>query len=114
MVPKVFFLFKPYLAQAPWTCDIRHLQPHETNQSWKTLIKSDFYFSKFTETRPDEYSQKKKKIKMLPFGGDFVRHFKKSPCSRMQCATCTVSRADVLWQEATEAGAGHPHWCFFR
>lgn len=24
----------------------------------------------------------------------------------MQCATCTVSRADALWQEATEAGAG--------
>lgn len=48
---------------------------------------------------------KKQKIK-TPFGGDFVRHFKKSPCSRVQCATCTVSRADALWQEATEAGAG--------
>lgn len=43
---------------------------------------------------------------MWPFGGDFVRHFKKSPCSRMHCATCTVSRADALWQEATEAGTG--------
>lgn len=42
---------------------------------------------------------------MLPFGGNSVRHFKKSPCSRMQCATCTVSRADALWQEATGAGA---------
>lgn len=43
---------------------------------------------------------------MLPFGGDLMRHFKESPCSKMQCATCTVSRADALWQEATEAGAG--------
>lgn len=43
---------------------------------------------------------------MLSFGGSLMRHFKKSPCSRMQCATCTVLGADALWQEATEAGAG--------
>lgn len=74
--------------------------------------KKQFYFSKLTETRPDEHSQKKKKIKMLPIGGDLMRHFLKSPCSGVQHENCTISRADPLVASSQRLAQAHPYWCF--
>lgn len=45
-------------------------------------------------------------MKMLPFGGDLMRQFSKSPCSGEQRANCAVCRAGPLWRVAAEAGTG--------